>query len=97
MKKSSLVSTLDEFYLTLLSESRASSVNPEGGETPLIGFTDRVRLFSEGVRWVAVQNKLDEEDSTDAFSRLRSRNLGRRSRRSGSGDAVAPGSNGAAS
>ena len=86
MKKDSLITRLDGLFNNLVEE--VSKVEPVEGE-PLITFTERLKVFEAGVKWAATKNRLDEEDSGDTFSKLRSRSTGR-SRRGSAAPAGPP-------
>ena len=97
-----LINDLDEFFKSLLKESRASNMEGDGqsdedGAAP-IGFVDRLKLFSEGVKWVAVKNRLSPEDDPDEFGKLAGKYRGagkRRGRAAPAEAAPAAGGNGA--
>ena len=73
MKKDQLISDLDDFFHTMLEEARKAPAGDADNPSEY-GFGEKLKLFAEGVRWVAVKNKIEPEGpATDAFSKLRKR------------------------
>lgn len=75
-----LVDTMDQFFLELMAEARAtkdSGDDAESSDTPKVSFGDRLKLFSEGRAWVAVKNKVAPDDDTDQFAEARNKLVGR--------------------
>lgn len=72
-----LIKELDDFFSKLLSEANAPISEGDEDKSPVIGFSEKLRLFSEGGRWVAIKNKIDTGDTEDEFSKLRHRSTGR--------------------
>lgn len=80
MNKDALSNALDGLFLKLLELSEPSTnlaQDQSEDAPPPIGFLDRLRLFSEGVRWAAVKAKVETEDATDQFGELRRGLVGR--------------------
>ena len=92
LSKDNLSNELDTFYLSLLKEATASITSgadqPDDAPPP-IGFLDRLRLFSEGVRWAAVKAKVETEDVTDQFGQLRAGLVGGTRKRGAAGTSAA--------
>jgi hypothetical protein len=76
LSKDRLSSELDGFFTILLEEARGSGNTTGEDGQPQIGFLDRLRLFSEGVRWAAVKAKVETEDTEDEFGKLRRGHIG---------------------
>ena len=76
LSKDRLSSELDGFFTILLEEAKGSSDTGAAEAAPAIGFLDRLRLFSEGVRWAAVKAKVEVEDTEDEFGKLRRGHIG---------------------
>jgi hypothetical protein len=95
MTKDSLSNELDTFFSSLLKEAQATPTTAGEDQSedapPPIGFLDRLRLFSEGVRWAGVKARVETEDTDDEFSRLRRGTVGRARIR---GRSTAPPANG---
>lgn len=88
MKNDSLVTRLDALFTKMVEECEAAVDKPES----TITFTDRLRVFDAGVKWVATKNRLEPEDTTDAFGRLRNTHARRGSRGGRPGGADSAGS-----
>jgi hypothetical protein len=94
MTKDKLSSELDGLFSSLLQLAMAPTTRGEDqtdDAQPEIGFLDRLRLFSEGVRWASVKAKVEADDVGDEFSRLRRGTVGRARIR---GRSTAPPANG---
>jgi hypothetical protein len=90
MKKDNLVTTLDDFFKELLKEVSPGETS-EDEKASTITFSDRLKVFQAGVNWIATKNRLETEDTEDAFSKLRRRSTGGPGRSSAAGAATASG------
>lgn len=74
-QKSSLVSALDDFALTLIEDAKGSKVATEDGEgsdgqpTERVEFGQRVQAFTALTRYLQVKHRIDPDDSTDAWGK----------------------------
>ncbi len=93
MKKDELSEALDAMFLRLISAAEPDKTDgqdqPDDGPPP-IGFLDRLRLFSEGVRWAAVKSRYEDADATDQFGELKRGLVGRTGKRHSVGAASPP-------
>jgi hypothetical protein len=64
MKKDILISQLDGLFEKLIKECDTGISE---------GLLDKLKVFSEGVKWVSVKNRLDTGDTDDEFSHLRNK------------------------
>ena len=93
-KGSPIIARLDRLAMSLLDEVEDSKSNPsaaDGGTdgAPPIGFLDRLKAFEQVSKWVALKNKVDPEDTTDAFGKLADKFHGRGRKGGGSRDQAA--------
>jgi hypothetical protein len=75
-----LIADMDNLFRELIAEARGSTVPsaddavaPDDAAKPPLAFLDRLKVFAEGTRWVAVRNKLQTEDTPDEFGQLAER------------------------
>jgi hypothetical protein len=74
-QKSSLLTALDDFALTLIEEAKASKVATETGEggdgrtTEGIEFGQRVQAFTALTRYLQVKHRIDPDENSDAWGK----------------------------
>ena len=95
-EKSRIIDQLDQLYKALMEESGPSKV--EGGEgRPAAAFTDRLKLFEAGVKYLAVKNRVEDDEPNGGSWDSRAARIRRGTGRRRSGDPpAASGGNGAA-
>ncbi len=72
--KRTLVDILDSQFARLSEEAyETREPDPDGNGPPPIGFQDKLRLFEAGQKWAATRNKVEPEESTDAFADARNK------------------------